>query len=124
MIIANNKFQPRHFLLHVHRDTSYHDLVAGEDRLRRGVDQQAEAQKNLVHQNFDRFVSAKNTIDHVYEEMKTKQLNEEQDYGILGIQKALDGKHLFCCFVKENELMIIFFFLYGLYVINFYAFIL
>ncbi|KAI8356677.1 exocyst complex component Sec5-domain-containing protein [Blakeslea trispora] len=91
LIIANSKFQPRHFLLHVHRDTSYNDLVAGEDRLRRGVDQRAEAQKNLVHQNFDRFVSAKNTIDHVYEEMKTKQLNEEQDYGILGIQKALDA---------------------------------
>ncbi|KAI8331626.1 exocyst complex component Sec5-domain-containing protein [Choanephora cucurbitarum] len=91
LIIANNKFQPRHFLLQVHRDTSYNDLVEGEDRLRRGVDQRAEAQKNLVHQNFDRFVSAKNTIDHVYEEMKAKQLNEEQDYGILGIQKALDA---------------------------------
>ncbi|KAI8080296.1 exocyst complex component Sec5-domain-containing protein [Gilbertella persicaria] len=91
MMITNNKFQPRHFLLQVHKDTNYNDLVDGEERLRRGVDQRAEAQKDLVHQNFDRFVSAKNTIDHVYEEMKSKQLNKEQEYGTIGIQKALDA---------------------------------
>lgn len=90
-MITNKKFQPRHFLLQVHKDTSYNDLVAGEERLRRGVDQRNEALKNLVHQNFDRFVSAKNTIDHVYEEMKSKQLSQQQDYGTIGIQRALDG---------------------------------
>ncbi|KAI9483131.1 MAG: exocyst complex component Sec5-domain-containing protein [Benjaminiella poitrasii] len=89
IMIANKKFQPRQFLLQVHRNTSYNDLVTGEDRLRRGVDQRAEALKNLVHQNFDRFVSAKNTIDHVYEEMKSKQLNQQQEYGTIGIQEAL-----------------------------------
>lgn len=92
-MITNKKFQPRHFLLQVHKDTSYNDLVSGEERLRRGVDQRAEALKSLVHQNFDRFVSAKNTIDHVYEEMKSKQLNQNQEYGTIGIQKALDGKN-------------------------------
>ncbi|KAI7903981.1 exocyst complex component Sec5-domain-containing protein [Cokeromyces recurvatus] len=90
IMIANKKFQPRQFLLQVHKNTSYNDLVAGEDRLRRGVDQRAEALKNLVHQNFDRFVSAKNTIDHVYEEMKSKQLNQQQEYGTIGIQAALN----------------------------------
>lgn len=90
LMITNKKFQPRHFLLQVHKDTSYNDLVAGEERLRRGVDQRNEALKNLVHQNFDRFVSAKNTIDHVYEEMKSKQLSQQQDYGTIGIQRALD----------------------------------
>lgn len=90
-MVTNKKFQPRHFLLQVHKDTSYNDLVAGEERLRRGVDQRNEALKNLVHQNFDRFVSAKNTIDHVYEEMKSKQLSQQQDYGTIGIQRALDG---------------------------------
>jgi exocyst complex component 2 len=92
MMITNKKFQPRHFLLQVHKDTSYNDLVNGEESLRRGVDQRAEALKSLVHQNFDRFVSAKNTIDHVYEEMKSKQLNQKQEYGTIDIQKALDGK--------------------------------
>lgn len=92
MMITNKKFQPRQFLLQVHKDTSYNDLVAGEERLRRGVDKRAEALKSLVHQNFDRFVSAKNTIDHVYEEMKSKQLNQQQDYGTIDIQRSVDGK--------------------------------
>lgn len=92
VMITNKKFQPRHFLLQVHRNTSYNELVQGEERLRRDVDQRAEALKSLVHQNFDRFVSAKNTIDHVYDEMKSKQLNQQQDYGTIDIQKALEGK--------------------------------
>lgn len=91
MMITNKKFQPRQFLLQVHKHTAYNDLVAGEERLRRDVDQRAEALKSLVHQNFDRFVSAKNTIDHVYEEMKSKQLNQQQDYGTIDIQRSLDG---------------------------------
>ncbi|KAI8641657.1 exocyst complex component Sec5-domain-containing protein [Parasitella parasitica] len=91
MMIMNKKFQPRQFLLRVHKHTSYNDLVSGEERLRRDVDQRAEALKSLVHQNFDRFVSAKNTIDHVYEEMKSKQLNQQQDYGTIGIQRSLDA---------------------------------
>lgn len=95
MMITNKKFQPRQFLLQVHKHTAYNDLVAGEERLRRDVDQRAEALKNLVHQNFDRFVSAKNTIDHVYEEMKSKQLNQQQDYGTIDIQRSLDGMLLY-----------------------------
>ncbi|KAG1118304.1 hypothetical protein G6F42_013231 [Rhizopus arrhizus] len=91
MMITNKKFQPRQFLLQVHKHTAYNDLVAGEERLRRDVDQRAEALKSLVHQNFDRFVSAKNTIDHVYEEMKSKQLNQQQDYGTIDIQRSLDA---------------------------------
>ncbi|KAL4212827.1 hypothetical protein CU097_004625 [Rhizopus azygosporus] len=91
VMITNKKFQPRHFLLQVHRNTSYNELVQGEERLRRDVDQRAEALKSLVHQNFDRFVSAKNTIDHVYDEMKSKQLNQQQDYGTIDIQKALEA---------------------------------
>jgi exocyst complex component 2 len=91
-MIANKAFNARRFLLQVHKDTSYNDLVMGEKRLREDVDMRAEALKSLVHQNFDRFVSAKNTIDHVYEEMKSKQLNENKGYGTIDIKKALDGK--------------------------------
>ncbi|KAF7732380.1 hypothetical protein EC973_005276 [Apophysomyces ossiformis] len=90
MIIANKSFQPRHFLLEVHKNTSYNDLVRGEERLRQGVNQRAEALKSLVHTNFDRFVSAKNTIDHVYDEMKSKQLIEQQEYGTHALKTALE----------------------------------
>ncbi|KAL0086050.1 exocyst complex component Sec5-domain-containing protein [Phycomyces blakesleeanus] len=90
IMVGNKSFQPRQFLLQVHKNTSYNDLVRGEEHLRQGVDQRAEALKSLVHTNFDRFVSAKNTIDHVYEEMKSKQLNEDQDYGTGALRAALE----------------------------------
>ncbi|KAI9033578.1 exocyst complex component Sec5-domain-containing protein [Phycomyces nitens] len=89
-MVGNKSFQPRQFLLQVHKNTSYNDLVRGEEYLRQGVDQRSEALKSLVHTNFDRFVSAKNTIDHVYEEMKSKQLNEDQDYGTGALRTALE----------------------------------
>ncbi|CAO3635122.1 unnamed protein product [Cunninghamella blakesleeana] len=94
LLVTNKNFNPRHFLLHVHKDASYNDLVLGEKRLRQGVDKRAEALKSLVHNNFDRFVTAKNTIDHVYEEMCTHQLNNEQDYGTRALRKALEDANL------------------------------
>lgn len=111
LMITNKMFQPLHFLLQVHKHTTYNDLVAGEDRLRKGVDQRAEALKSLVHQNFDRFISAKNTIDHVYEEMKSKQLNQQQEYGTIGIETALDGKR----HTKNHWMGILIFILFYLY---------
>ncbi|KAI8393547.1 exocyst complex component Sec5-domain-containing protein [Radiomyces spectabilis] len=90
LIVSNKSFNPQQFLLQVHKHTTYNDLVAGEEYLRRGVDKRAEALKSLVHTNFDRFVSAKTTIDHVYEEMKSKQLNAEQEFGTRNLEKALE----------------------------------
>ncbi|RUP45221.1 exocyst complex component Sec5-domain-containing protein [Jimgerdemannia flammicorona] len=89
LIISNKTFNPRHFLLTVHRDTSYADLIAGVERLKLTVDQRSEALKALVHANFDRFVGAKNTIDHVYDEMKAKKLNSQEEYGTRALGAAL-----------------------------------
>ena len=89
-MITNKSFQPRYFLQQVHKDTSYNELISGEERLRLSVDQRAEALKHLVHTNFDRFVSAKVTVDHVYEEMKSKQLNPEEEYGTRFLEKSLN----------------------------------
>ncbi|CAO3587569.1 unnamed protein product [Absidia cylindrospora] len=90
LMISNKNFNPRQFLLQVHKDASYNDLVLGEKRLRQGVDKRAEALKSLVHNNFDRFVTAKNTIDHVYEEMRSQQLNDLQEYGTRALRLALE----------------------------------
>ncbi|CAG8528764.1 23855_t:CDS:10 [Cetraspora pellucida] len=73
----------------IHKDTSYNDLLAGAERLRYTLDQKSEALRNLVQDNFDRFVSAKNTIDTVYGEMKTQSLNVDNDYGVRGLDNAL-----------------------------------
>ncbi|CDH55023.1 exocyst complex component sec5 [Lichtheimia corymbifera JMRC:FSU:9682] len=90
LVITSKSFQPRLFLQQVHKDTPYNELIAGEERLRLSIDQRAEALKHLVHSNFDRFVSAKETVDHVYDEMKSKQLNPAEEYGTRHLEKVLD----------------------------------
>lgn len=67
--------------MQVHKDTPYEDLVVGLQKLNITIDQRSDALKSLVHSNFDRFVGAKNTIDHIHDEMKAKNLNEKDEYG-------------------------------------------
>ncbi|KAG0335325.1 hypothetical protein BG000_007581 [Podila horticola] len=78
---TQKSFNPQRYLYAVHADTSYDDLVHGVDNLKHSIDQRSSALKVLVQNNFDRFVSAKNVIDSVYDDMKEKTLNEAQDYG-------------------------------------------
>ncbi|CAG8725556.1 12868_t:CDS:2, partial [Racocetra fulgida] len=89
LLVGTKSFNPKYFLRQVHKDASYKDLLGGAERLRYTLDQKSEALRNLVQNNFDRFVSAKNTIDTVYGEMKTKSLNVDNDYGVRGLDNAL-----------------------------------
>ncbi|GJJ75072.1 exocyst complex component 2 [Entomortierella parvispora] len=78
---TQKSFNPQRYLYAVHADTSYDELIVGVDRLKASMDQRSSALKVLVQNNFDRFVSAKNVIDSVYDDMKEKTLNEAQDFG-------------------------------------------
>ncbi|KAF9352276.1 hypothetical protein BGX26_009873 [Mortierella sp. AD094] len=78
---TQKSFNPQRYLYAVHADTSYDDLCVGVDRLQASIAQRSSALKVLVQNNFDRFVSAKNVIDSVYDDMKEKTLNEAQDWG-------------------------------------------
>ncbi|CAG8479390.1 21874_t:CDS:10 [Gigaspora rosea] len=89
LLVSAKSFNPKYFLREVHKDTSYNDLLGGAELLRYTLDQKSEALRNLVQDNFDRFVSAKNTIDTVYGEMKTQCLNADNDYGVRGLDNAL-----------------------------------
>ncbi|CAG8648233.1 7834_t:CDS:2, partial [Paraglomus occultum] len=89
LFVSSKSFNSKVFLRTVHLDTSYADLLVGAQKLRFTLDQKAEALKKLVHDNFDGFVSAKNTIDTVYNEMKAKSLNEKEDFGIRSLDVAL-----------------------------------
>lgn len=91
LITSNKSFNPRSFLLQVHKDSSYEDLVVGLQRLNVTIDQRSDALKSLVHSNFDRFVSAKNTIDHIHDEMREKNLNEQEEYGTKKLHRHLIG---------------------------------
>ncbi|KAJ1661724.1 Exocyst complex component S5, partial [Coemansia sp. RSA 25] len=84
-------FAPSLFMQVIHSDTSYADLVQGARLLRESVSQGTEALKILVHNNFDRFVDARNKIDLLYDEMKLRSLNEEAEYGTRAFSQALQG---------------------------------
>ncbi|CAG8584198.1 6305_t:CDS:10 [Funneliformis mosseae] len=89
IIVGKKTFNSKLFLRQVHSDTPYADLLRGADFLRYTLDQKSEALRNLVQDNFDRFVSAKNTIDTVYGEMKAKSLNPESGYGVNVLDNAI-----------------------------------
>jgi exocyst complex component 2 len=91
ILVGTKSFNPKFFLHKVHNDTPYADLLRGSNFLRYTLDQKSEALRSLVQDNFDRFVSAKNTIDTVYGEMKAQSLNIENDYGVRRLNKALSG---------------------------------
>ncbi|KAJ2331105.1 Exocyst complex component S5, partial [Coemansia sp. RSA 2681] len=89
--VSNRNFAPSLFMQVIHSDTSYADLVQGARLLRESVSQGTEALKILVHNNFDRFVDARNKIDLLYDEMKLRSLNEEAEYGTRAFSQALQG---------------------------------
>ncbi|CAG8566578.1 3768_t:CDS:10 [Diversispora eburnea] len=95
LLVCTKSFYPKLFLRRVHKDTPYDDLAIGAQTLRYTLDQKSEALRNLVQDNFDRFVSAKTTIDTVYGEMKAKSLNKESEYGVKGLDNALSADQLF-----------------------------
>jgi len=94
ILVGTKTFNPKLFIRQVHNETPYTDLLRGAEFLRYTLDQKSEALRNLVQDNFDRFVSAKNTIDTVYGEMKAQSLNVESDYGISRLNNATSGMFL------------------------------
>lgn len=87
--VSSKSFSPAVFMKTIHSDTPYADLAQGTRLLRESVSQGTEALKILVHNNFDSFVDARNKIDLLYEEMKSRSLNESAEYGTRAFSLAL-----------------------------------
>ena len=69
-LLSSTTFSPSLFLSQVHSDASTDSLLAGLDFLSRSIEKKSASLKVLVEANFERFVSAKATIDRVYNEMR------------------------------------------------------
>lgn len=63
VIYHSEKFDPRFFLARIHQHTSAQDLEAAGGALKRDLQRRKELLKRLVKENFDCFISCKNTID-------------------------------------------------------------
>jgi exocyst complex component 2 len=76
----------------VHKNTSFRDLQSGYLRLQDTVEKRKETMKSLVKDNFDRFVGAKSTVEAIYKELKSKNLNSA-GYGTENFCKELQDSN-------------------------------
>ena len=103
-------FDPKLYLARVHADTPTADLQKGLENLEQDVDTRQLAIKELVRQNFARFVTAKNSIDLVYEDMTQKGLADPDNpqFGTKRAREKLQDAHtkalkIFEPLVKRTE---------------------
>jgi hypothetical protein len=89
LLIHDKNFDPKVFLLEVHKNTEYRDLEQGLLRLKQSIGERHEQSKGLVKKHFAKFVSAKTTVDSFYKEMRSKNLISMEDYGIAPFKKVV-----------------------------------
>jgi exocyst complex component 2 len=89
-LISSRDFDPKKFMVEVHKNSAYRDLEAGLKRLQVAVEKRTETLKQLVKTNFDRFVGAKSTVDAVYRDLKAKNL-DKAGYGTEDFANAMNG---------------------------------
>lgn len=70
VIYHSEKFDSKFFLARIHQNTSAYDLEAAGDALKRDLQSRKEQLKKLVKENFDCFISCKNTIDDIHSKLQ------------------------------------------------------
>ncbi|XAR49648.1 hypothetical protein NMG60_11032913 [Bertholletia excelsa] len=94
LMYFSEKFDPKLFLSRIHQGTSAADLEAGALALKTDFKSRTQQKKQLVKENFDCFVSCKNTIDDI--ESKLKRIEEDPE--------GSGTTHLFNCIEGVNSL--------------------
>lgn len=87
--LYSKHFDPVAFLKEVHYDTNYADLLNGRTNLEESVIRRDETLRSQVKQNFDRFVTAKNSIDSMFLHLKKGAFKDDQ-YGLADFEKSLE----------------------------------
>ena len=78
-LLTSSTFSPALYLSQVHSNSSTQSLLQGLNYLSRSIDQKSTSLKALVESNFERFVRAKATLDHVYSEMRSQGAESEPE---------------------------------------------
>lgn len=89
ILLSSTMFDPKQFLSRVHHQTTLEELKAGREHLVREIESRDASIRELVRQNFSRFVFAKNNIDAVYADMKAKGVSDPAN-PTFGTKKTLD----------------------------------
>jgi exocyst complex component 2 len=74
---GSEQFDPQLYLGNIHAETALPDLVRGLAALRSQLSEHTGQLKALVKENFDRFISSKNTIDTVYAKLQKAEVEGE-----------------------------------------------
>lgn len=81
MLTTSSNFDPIQFLVRVHGESSLLQLKEGLKHLNGQVMARDDIIRELVRQNFTRFVKAKNNVDAVYSDMQQRGLASSEDHG-------------------------------------------
>ena len=90
ILLISPNFDARLCLRLVHQFTSYEDLLKSQDHLNGSILNRKDVLKLLVRENFDRFVNAKNSIDSVYADVRSKGMNSG-DFGMRPATASVNG---------------------------------
>ncbi|XP_073393332.1 exocyst complex component SEC5B isoform X2 [Physcomitrium patens] len=77
LLYFSEKFDPKFFLSHVHQNTLAADLERAEEGLNQDLKQRNNELKKLVKENFDCFISCKNTIDDIHSKLQQIESSTE-----------------------------------------------
>lgn len=77
ILYHSENFDPKLFLSHIHQNTGHTELETGEQSLKMDLQNRKQQLKQLVKENFDCFISCKNTIDDIH--LKLQQIEADTE---------------------------------------------
>ncbi|KAK9814628.1 hypothetical protein WJX72_008970 [[Myrmecia] bisecta] len=98
---TNDHFDPEVYLGLVHGETSSQDLKAGRLHLKSELSERTGQLKALVKENFDRFISCKNTIDDIH--LRLRKAEGEEGDNIRGDSGASTSDMAECVLEVQEE---------------------
>eukprot|EP00835_Amoeboradix_gromovi_P005467 NODE_517_length_7343_cov_0.253313.p1 type:complete len:718 gc:universal NODE_517_length_7343_cov_0.253313:4446-2293(-) len=93
LMIIHPQFDAFLFLLKVHSETSYHDIVQGMRKLEKDVEENKDELRTLIRNHFDQFILAQRTVESLNEEMKRKY-NDNIPKEVVDFARSVRGTQL------------------------------